>query len=309
MAVPTTTTTLSWWHPTDTTPPPPPFSPPIAFLLLTLYALTYFLPFYLSPTTRPSPTLSRDAPSVIRARIRSVLLSCFLCLALTTAILLRSLPLPSTLHLLGVLPPSPLPILRSLLLTSLLFAGPLFHALLIDPPSPLLPPLDIFTIRALVAGPLTEELLFRSASIPLLLVSRTPIHQILYLSPLVFGLAHVHHFYEFRLSNPGVPVAAALARSAFQLGFTTVFGAYATFLYVRTGSLGAVCAVHAFCNAVGLPKVWGAVVRREGEGRGATAAWTVAYYAVLVAGAVAWYGNLWGLTKEGGRLVGDEVFR
>lgn len=285
------------------TPPPPPFSPTTAFLLLTLYALIYFLPFYLSPTTRPSPTLSRDDPSVIRARIRSVLLSCTLCLALTLFILLHLLPLAPTLHLLGISPPSPLPILRTLLLTSLLFAGPLFHLLLISRPISL-PPWDIYTARALLAGPITEELLFRSASIPLLLVSRTPIAQIIYLSPLVFGLAHVHHFYEFRLSNPGVPAAAALARSVFQLGFTTVFGAYATFLYVRTGSLGAVCAVHAFCNAMGLPKLWGAV-RREGSGRAATVGWTVGYYAVLVAGAWSWYGNLWGLTKDGGKLVGD----
>lgn len=138
-------------------------------------------------------------------------------------------------------------------------------------------------------------------------MARTPITQIIYLSPLVFGLAHVHHFYEFRLSNPGVPAAAALARSVFQLGFTTVFGAYATFLYVRTGSLGAVCAVHAFCNAMGLPRLWG-TVRREGSGRAATVGWTVGYYAVLVVGAWAWFGNLWGLTEDGGKLVGDEVW-
>ncbi|KAK1835196.1 hypothetical protein QBC39DRAFT_379218 [Podospora conica] len=299
------TTKPSWWRPEDTNPPPPPFSPATAFLLLTLYALIYFLPFYLSPLTRPSPTLSRDDPRVIRARIRSVLLSCALCLTTTTLLLLPTLPLPSTLHLLGLLPPSPLPILRSLLLTALLFAGPLLDTLLIARAP--LPALDIYTLRALVAGPVTEELLFRSAALPLLLVAQTPLPHILYLSPLVFGLSHVHHFYEFRLSYPSVPVAAALARSLFQLGFTTVFGAYATFLYLRTGSLGAVCAVHAFCNAMGLPRVWGAV-RRPGSGGAATVGWTVGYYVVLVAGAWAWWANLWGLTEEAGRLVGDDVF-
>jgi prenyl protein peptidase len=175
------------------------------------------------------------------------------------------------------------------------------------------------TWRNLVAGPVTEEILFRSASVPLMLLARASIKETIFLSPVVFGLAHFHHFYEFRLTNPGVPFAAALARTVFQLGFTTVFGAYATFIYIRTGSLLAVCAVHAFCNTMGLPRLWGRVRRivpaKDGKGgddytveETGSLKWTVAYYVLLVAGAVGFYMNLWAWTDSANALVSNTAF-
>src|SRR5271156_3709561 len=108
-------------------------------------------------------------------------------------------------------------------------------------------------------GPLTEEILFRSASVPLLLLARMSSTKIIFLTPVIFGLAHVHHFYEFRITHPHTPIIAAILRSVFQLAYTTLFGAYATFLYLRTGSLLTVVLVHAFCNWMGLPRFWGRV--------------------------------------------------
>jgi prenyl protein peptidase len=171
----------------------------------------------------------------------------------------------------------------------------------------------------------------------MLLAATSPTKTIL-LTPILFGLAHVHHFYEFRLTHPRVPAAAALLRSAFQFAYTTLFGAYATFLFLRTGSLAAVCAVHAFCNCMGLPQVWGRVEPPaseggmvapvpvmaggdvgEGEGGGErrmvggssgrpSILWSVAYYVLLVAGAVVWYRNLWVLSESGNALVPSEAF-
>lgn len=172
----------------------------------------------------------------------------------------------------------------------------------------------------------------------MLLAQTTPLKTIL-LTPIVFGLAHVHHFYEFRLSNPHVPAAAALARSVLQLAYTTLFGAYAAFLFLRTGSLAAVCAVHAFCNCMGLPQVWGRVepvshpsaaaaaaagvvpvlaggdVGEDGVGAGQKVGsgrpsilWTVAYYALLVTGAVMWWKNLWVLSESENALVPTSAF-
>lgn len=139
-------------------------------------------------------------------------------------------------------------------------------------------------------------------------LAQTPLPQTIFLSPLVFGLAHAHHLYEFRLAHPGVPLAAALLRSAFQLGYTTLFGAYATFVYLRTGSLLAVFAVHVLCNCMGLPRVWGRVEGRSADGRfvGVRVArgWSVGYYLLLVGGAVAWWRGLWGLTESGNGLGG-----
>lgn len=111
-----------------------PISTTTASLLLVFYALSYFLPFYLSPLTRPSPTLSRDNPSVIRARIRSVCISCFCCCLSTFLILLyvADLSVPDALHYLGLWPLGLTESARAVSLTALLFAGPLFLYLVVD---------------------------------------------------------------------------------------------------------------------------------------------------------------------------------
>lgn len=160
-----------------------------------------------------------------------------------------------------------------------------------------------------------------------MLASQTSVTKTIFLTPIIFGLSHVHHFYEFRLTNPQVPAKAALFRSVFQLVYTTLFGAYATFIFLRTGSLLAACAVHAFCNCMGLPQLWGRVEPAEeriipvptptpaqmgeeglGLGRRASILWTVAYYSLLVMGAVSWYRNLWVLTEGGNALVPTDAF-
>jgi len=44
-----------------------------------------------------------------------------------------------------------------------------------------------------------------------------------------------------------------MCQVAFQFGFTTVFGWYATFVFLRTGHLAAAVVAHAFCNFMGFP--------------------------------------------------------
>lgn len=156
-------------------------------------------------------------------------------------------------------------------------------------------------------GPLTEEILFRSAAVPLMILARTSLTKTIFVSPLVFGLAHVHHLYEFRITHPNVPLPAAILRSVFQLSYTTLFGAYATFVYLRSGSLLAVFGMHVLCNTMGLPRVYGAVMGRGGqsgeESVPVARRWSVVYYVLLVVGAVGWYKELWALTESGNALV------
>ena len=96
--------------------------------------MLYVLPFYLSKTTRPSPTLTRDAPTVIRARIRAVILSCLICSAFTLfLIIVKAEATPKeAFQLLGWWPIGLFEIGKSLLLTSILFAGPLFEKGAVD---------------------------------------------------------------------------------------------------------------------------------------------------------------------------------
>lgn len=97
-------------------------------MLKVLFTILYVAPFYCSAITRPSPTLSRDAPSVIRARIRAVTLSCG---AGSVAVLLLMLhqqrSIIEALTLLGWWRVGLVEIFKSLLLTALLFIGPLFE--------------------------------------------------------------------------------------------------------------------------------------------------------------------------------------
>ena len=161
-------------------------------------------------------------------------------------------------------------------------------------------------------GPITEEVTFRSLLTPLHLLSLLPPTKTILLTPLYFGIAHIHHFYEYTLTHPHTPLLPALLRSVVQFAYTTLFGWYATFLFLRIGSLPAVVLVHAFCNWCGLPRVWGRLegVEREaprgkeddrasgGNGERLAVGWSVAYYVILVAGAVAFQKGLWPLTAS-----------
>ena len=130
----------------------------------------------------------------------------------------------------------------------------------------------------------------------------------------------MHHFYEFRLTHPHTPASHALLRSAFQLTYTSLFGFFAAFVFLRTGNLLSVCLAHSFCNWMGLPRLWGRVQVEAGvplgppdldkkadeseERNGARKAfargilWTVAYYSTLVAGALGFYLQLFPLTES-----------
>ena len=98
-----------------------------------IYTCLYVLPFYLSPTTRPSRTLSRDAPTVIRARVASVSLTCAVCSAITLLILTSRAraTYAEALHSMGWWPVGLSETARSLLLTAALFAGPLYESLVV----------------------------------------------------------------------------------------------------------------------------------------------------------------------------------
>ncbi|KAI1431606.1 CaaX protease [Xylaria sp. CBS 124048] len=301
-------------------PKPPPISTGTAAALLVLYTFSYVVPFYLSSTTRPSRTLTRDAPSVIRARITLVSLTCVACSLTTLAILTSQgrATYGEALRTMGYWPFGLPEAAKSLLLTAILFSGPLYETLVVDGEwrrwLSLEPTKELFTgwirWRNIIAGPLTEEVLFRSASVPLMLVAQTSVPRTIFLSPVIFGLAHFHHFYEFRLTHPQEPVSTALIRSLFQLSYTSLFGAYATFLFLRTGSLLAIFVVHAFCNIMGLPRLWGRVEPPSDPGVTAPKAsvlWSVAYYVSLVGGAVGFWRNLGALTASDNALVAIDM--
>lgn len=234
-------------------------------------------------------------------------------------------------RLLGWWPIEPFNFLKSCALALLLYTGPVFEIIFIEHDmrgfggwqQTVATLTSWMGYRNYIAGPVTEELIFRSVLIPLHLMAKVSAARIVFLTPLYFGIAHVHHLYEFKLTHPHTPWLPAIVRSAFQFGYTTLFGWFASFLYLRTGSIYACILIHTFCNWVGLPRFWGrprsrdssapapVVLRGKDDGEISSRptspevgdAWVVAYYVLLVLGAYGFYAALWPLTESTQALI------
>lgn len=140
--------------------------------------------------------------------------------------------------------------------------------------------------------------------------------QIVFLTPLYFGIAHMHHLYEFRITHAEVPLFVAVLRSLFQFTYTSLFGFFAAFAYLRTGNVLTCILAHTFCNWMGLPRFYGRVgveagvpigppdvdkkddKQKTSANQGKGPLWTVAYYIILVAGAAGFYWQLFPLTES-----------
>ncbi|CAL5387495.1 unnamed protein product [Camellia sinensis] len=114
--------------------------------------------------------------------------------------------------------------------------------------------------RNYFVAPLTEELVFRACMIPLLLCGGFKTYGVIFFCPIFFSLAHLNHFLEcYTEQNRSLLKASMVV--GLQLGYTVIFGSYASFLFIRTGHLIAPVVAHIFCNFMGLPVLYS---RRNG---------------------------------------------
>ncbi|KAM3341394.1 CAAX prenyl protease 2 isoform X1 [Capsicum galapagoense] len=118
---------------------------------------------------------------------------------------------------------------------------------------------NISAWRNYFVAPLTEELVFRACMIPLLLCGGFGTYKVVFLCPIFFSLAHLNHLLEYAQRSGSW--LKALMTVGFQVGYTVIFGSYASFLFVRTGHLTAPLVAHIFCNYMGLPVI---ISRRTG---------------------------------------------
>lgn len=144
-----------------------------------------------------------------------------------------------------------------LLLTMILFLGPLalqalngLWSLYAEPMYWLSNIGNLIWLRNHIVAPLSEEFTFRACMVPLLLQCFQPLTAV-FVCPLFFGVAHFHHMAE-RL-KAGMDLKQALLISCFQFMYTTLFGAYSAYLFLRTGHFVAPFLAHAFCNHMGFP--------------------------------------------------------
>ncbi|GFZ43701.1 hypothetical protein JCM24511_01421 [Saitozyma sp. JCM 24511] len=143
-------------------------------------------------------------------------------------------------------------------------------------------------MRNYVVGPLTEELVFRSTILAVSSLARLSLASLVLATPLWFGVAHAHHAWEvYRKSERGRAAAIrALAGCAFQLTYTTLFGWFAAYLFLRTRSVLPPLAAHVYCNIMGI-YLPGTAIRRYPSKR-------IAIWASYLAGIA---GFVFGLTR------------
>ncbi|WVO17667.1 hypothetical protein L204_105364 [Cryptococcus depauperatus] len=108
--------------------------------------------------------------------------------------------------------------------------------------------------RNYIVGPVTEELVFRSTILAAYLLDGFSLKSLVFGTPLWFGIAHAHHGFETYKRNGRTREAAirAVVASIFQLTYTTLFGWFASFLYLKTGSVMPPLTAHIYCNVMGI---------------------------------------------------------
>lgn len=96
---------------------------------------------------------------------------------------------------------------------------------------------NLHGLRNFVIGPVTEEIIWRSCILSVHHFSGASKKWLIFGTPLYFGIAHLHHAWETYRSrgrNKNALMFAAL-QSTLQFSYTTLFGWYANFLFLRTG--------------------------------------------------------------------------
>ncbi|KAJ2786345.1 CAAX prenyl protease [Coemansia interrupta] len=245
----------------------------LSVLLALLYVASIYLALALFPLANVS-THDRDHPQVIRRRMLGAVAATLLSLLLASLVLrqwqMTDGQTASVVERLGLeVGPMPASAFVSLVLCATAYLGPLVldH---VDPDgagrSDTADAASWWTqayqsfwlvwrqptsLRNYLVGPVTEELVFRSSVVALWVSSGISTTRTIYLSPLMFALAHVHH--ALAQLKAGRAVRQVLLVTCAQVAYTTLFGWLAVALLVRTRSVAGPVAAHAFCNYRGFP--------------------------------------------------------
>ena len=158
----------------------------------------------------------------------------------------------------------------------------LHHVLVVERGLPATP--NIFgwspeRLRDLVVGPITEELCYRALLVPYMLVIGVSPVKCIFVAPVFFGFAHVHHAIN-RLRS-GDSVSKTLLVTTVQFSYTYLFGAYATYALLVTNDVSSAVACHSFCNFMGLP-----TLPSRGDSTYIYRRWVYFFYAVGLVGFV-----------------------
>ncbi|VDM08584.1 unnamed protein product [Wuchereria bancrofti] len=200
--------------------------------------------------------VDRDDPHSIKRRLLGAVLNNIISITCTYAVLYKHHESPLSvmgIHTRGIYPACILPTL----LTCICYLGN-WVMIYIDNNFWSLFHLDelkrnagnIVWVRDVLLAPVTEEVAFRACASTLILQCLSSTVTI-FVAPLPFALSHLHHIFDDM--KKGYTKYEAINRRAFQTSYSYFFGAYATFLFVRTGHILAPIVSHSVCNNMGLP--------------------------------------------------------
>ncbi|KZO94259.1 Abi-domain-containing protein, partial [Calocera viscosa TUFC12733] len=236
-----------------------PLSPASATLLSCTFGTAYVAPFYLWRPAKTGDGRDRNSPGVIKARLLSIAFSSLVDCGIVYYIASRTLinhgdTLSGSPSLLGFQwPNNP----RAFLLAPLIYSGTLLSSALAGK----FPQHESFRswlgLRNYLVAPITEEAVFRSCCLAVAGLAGQSFAYKVWATPLYFGIAHLHHGWETynQLGRDKPALQRALLTTLAQFTYTGLFGAFASFLTVRTNSVLPALASHIFCNFMGLPSI------------------------------------------------------
>ncbi|KAF9465786.1 CAAX protease self-immunity-domain-containing protein [Collybia nuda] len=274
--------------------PYPPISTSTAHALTFLFAFSYVGSLYISKnarlsfTSRPRPAANgvareklsqerwRDDPDVIRARLVAVMTATIFCCAGVFGMLWHfvgdapdslTTTFDTTAVRLGFKSHIDLDSIYPHLVTPLLFLGPLYAKWL----GSNLPFQKFWSfetdvvkkfitwqgVRNFLLAPITEEVVFRACVLAVYHLSGASTKRMIFLGPLAFGMAHIHHAWDTfnRYGRNASAAKRAIITTLIQLSYTTLFGFHCSYLFLRTGSILPPISAHIFCNIMGLPEI------------------------------------------------------
>ncbi|KAH6907575.1 hypothetical protein BKA70DRAFT_1104644 [Coprinopsis sp. MPI-PUGE-AT-0042] len=158
-------------------------------------------------------------------------------------------------------------------------------------------------LRTFILGPITEEIVFRACVLAVSNMAHLSKKSMVLWTPLVFGVAHVHHAWDSfnRYGRTKRALKVALISTFIQFCYTSLFGFLVAYLFINSGSLYPPITAHMFCNTMGLPNPV------EGVGRRRTGAGKIAIVVAYLVGIVGFYYALpvWSTYPNGSGGVWD----
>jgi len=225
-----------------------------------ILAVAFVGSLYLAPTNKP-----RDDPETIRWRmlltgIVTILSPFYLLLWADRETTEQGAQLH---HLLGIKTDGIVAaIIIPLVLTTVLYGGVIVHTLMAyTGQKSFVMHLNAYRanfrlevcLRNIFVAPFVEEFVFRACMLPML-TSCMGMKIGVLVCPLFFGVAHLHHLVEWYRWRQQ-PLLHAILFTSVQFCYTSLFGLYSAFLFIRTGHLASPVVSHMFCNYMGLPDI------------------------------------------------------